>query len=114
MARKRSPSAIRECPPVADVLNVPPAAIRERSPWDIFTLLVRPNQVSNPASMNADAALGFSATGYQYADIALGNFEATSGILQLLDGNASKGHTAPKSQALVQRAKVGCYALVNG
>ena len=62
-------------------LNVPLPSIRERSPWDISTLLGCPNQVSNPASMNADAALGFSATGYQYADIALGNFEATPGIL---------------------------------
>ena len=63
--------------------------------------------MGHPAATNADSAPGLSATGYQSADIAFANCDATQDIAPLLDCDAPKGDGGPKSQAPAQRAKLG-------
>ena len=51
---------------------VPPAA-RKVPPREIIQISENPDQAGYPASMNTDACLGYSVTGYQSRDVAWGH-----------------------------------------
>ena len=65
-------------------------------------------QVGCPPSVAADAQLGFSATGYQSAELLFERREGGGHILLRLEGTYSRAHEAGKETEMSQRAKAGC------
>ena len=94
-------SAIAAPPCFRQILQCP------SSRHQILALLAKERTLGCTASLGADLEWGSSATGYHSTDVALGNCDAMREISLLLDGNASEGRTASKSQALARRATAG-------
>ena len=63
-----------------------------------------PEQVGCPASMAADACLGYSVMEYQSWDVVFDHCEAWESTLVGLEGRLSKGHEAKAKDGLCQKA----------
>ena len=84
-----------------------PPATRKVSPREIVQVLGNPDQVGYPASMDADACLGYSVTGYQSWDVFYDHCEAWKRTLVRLEGRLPKGHEDKAKDGLCQEARVG-------
>ena len=72
---------------------VPPAT-RKVFSRKIIQILGNPLRIGYPASMNADACLGYCVMGYQSWDVVYDHCEAWKSTPARLEGRLSNGHVA--------------------
>ena len=82
---------------VASVKCTPPDR-RNASVREIVTAHLAPGQVGDPPTVNSDAALRLSCTGYQGAEIAFNSRDADGCVLVRLVGATSRGHSGSRRE----------------
>ena len=83
--------------------EVPSLKMRRAGVRGALDALPSPGHAGYPASMNANASLGYATMAYQCSDAAFGSCNAQRSLLVRLEGQATRDHGGTKKE-LAQRA----------